>query len=140
MRINGILAPIDGSEHAEKALFYALGLAEKVGAAVTILTVVPEVVTDPDWMRDYTLKMKEEGEKILSDALEKAGEARQGVSVTTELREGYVAEVILETAKSGDHDIIVMGHRGLGVVRGFLLGSVSRKVVDQANIPVLIVK
>ena len=140
MRINGILAPIDGSEHAENALFYALDLAEKVGASVTILTVVPEVVTDPDWMRDYTLKMKEEGEKILSEALEKAGEARQGVSVTTELREGYVAEVILEAANSGDHDIIVIGHRGLGVVRGFLLGSVSRKVVDQANIPVLIVK
>ncbi len=139
MQIKRILAPIDGSEHAENALFYALDLAEKVGASVTILTVVPEVVADPDWMRDYTLKMKEEGERILSDALEKA-KALQGVSVTTELREGYVAEVILEAANSRDHDIIVMGHRGLGVVRGFLLGSVSRKVVDQANIPVLIVK
>jgi len=123
MQIKRILAPIDGSEHAENALFYAVDLAEKVGASVTILTVVPEVVADPDWMRDYTLKMN-----------------RQGVSVTTELREGYVAEVILEAANSGDHDIIVIGHRGLGVVRGFLLGSVSRKVVDQANIPVLIVK
>jgi nucleotide-binding universal stress UspA family protein len=139
MQIKRILAPIDGSEHAENALFYAVDLAEKVGASVTILTVVPEVVADPDWMRDYTLKMKEEGERILSDALEKA-KGRQGVSVTTELREGYVAEVILEAANSGDHDIIVIGHRGLGVVRGFLLGSVSRKVVDQANIPVLIVK
>jgi nucleotide-binding universal stress UspA family protein len=140
MVVRRILAPIDGSEHAERALDYALELAGQLGAEVEILIVVPETVETPEWMREYTLKMKEEGERTISKAAEGAREAHPDVTVTKELEEGYATEKILEAANKGGFDMIVMGNRGLGLVRGLLLGSVSSKVVNQAEIPVLIVK
>ena len=135
-----ILVPIDGSDHAEKALSYALKLAERCDADVEVLTVVPEVVYTPDWMRDYTEKMKENGEELLSKALRRAEEDKPGLRVSKRLEEGFADLKILEVAKKGRFDIIVMGSRGLGAVKRFLLGSVSNKVVNQSELPVLIVK
>jgi nucleotide-binding universal stress UspA family protein len=138
--LNKILVPIDGSEHAEKALTYALELAETCDADVEVLTVVPEVVNSPEWMKDYTEKMKEKGEELLSKALRRAEEDRLGIRASKRLVEGSADLKILEVADEGGFDIIIMGSRGLGAVKRFLLGSVSNKVVNQSEIPVLIVK
>ena len=140
MVIRKILVPIDGSDNAEKALTYALELAEMCNADVEVLTVVPEVVNDPDWMKDYTEKMKEKGEEVLSKALRKAEEDKRGIRVSKRLEEGFTELKILEVAKKGGFDLIIMGSRGLGSVKRLLLGSVSNKVVNQSEIPVLIVK
>ena len=140
MSINRILVPIDGSEHAEKALTLALEIAEKHEACIEILTVVPGLVNDPEWMKVYTEKMKENGEVMLSEALRKAKESKPEIKISKRLEEGVTVPKILEIAKEGNHDIIIIGSRGLGFVKGFILGSVSSKVVNQAEIPVLIVK
>ena len=140
MSINRILVPIDGSEHAEKALTLALEMAEKHEACIEILTVVPGLVNDPEWMKVYTKKMKENGEVMLSEALRKAKESKPEIKILKRLEEGVTVPKILEIAKEENHDIIIIGSRGLGFVKGFILGSVSSKVVNQAEIPVLIVK
>jgi nucleotide-binding universal stress UspA family protein len=44
-----------------------------------------------------------------------------------------VAEDILEEAQTGAYDTVVLGRRGLGLARSLLLGSITRKVVDNAN-------
>ena len=44
-----------------------------------------------------------------------------------------VAEDILEEAQEGAYDTVVMGRRGLGLAKSLLLGSITRKVVDNAN-------
>jgi len=138
--IERILVPIDGSEHAEKALSLALEIAEKHEASVEILTVVPSLITDPEWMKVYTEKMREQGGEMLSQALSKSKEYKPDVIISKRVEEGVVVLKILEIAEKGNHGLIVMGSRGLGFVQGFLLGSVSSKVVNQAEIPVLIVK
>lgn len=138
--IKSILVPIDGSRHAEKALTYALEMAEKCEAGIEILTVVPEVVSSPDWMKEYTEKMKEKSEEMLSESFRMAKEIILDINISKRLEEGLTVEKILEIAERGNHDMIVMGSRGLGFVKGFLLGSVSNKVVNHAEIPVLIVK
>ncbi len=140
MMIKNILVPIDGSKHAEKALIYALEMAEKCEAGIEILTVVPEVVSSPDWMKEYTEKMKEKSEEMLSESFRKAKEIKPDIDISKRLEEGLTVEKILETAEKGNHDMIIMGSRGVGFVKGFLLGSVSNKVVNRAEIPVLIVK
>ncbi len=140
MSIERILVPIDGSESAEKALSFALERAERHEASVEILTVVPSLITDPEWMKEYTENIKELGEEMLSEAFRKAKESKPEIVVSKRLEEGVTVQIILEIAKKGNHDIIIIGSRGLGLVKGFLLGSVSSKVVDQAEIPVLIVK
>jgi nucleotide-binding universal stress UspA family protein len=56
------------------------------------------------------------------------------------LKKGYISKKILEIAKDKNVDLIVINSRGIGGVKSMFLGSVSRKVVDHYEIPVLIVK
>ena len=53
---------------------------------------------------------------------------------------GSPAVVILDFAAANDIELIIMGSRGLGIVKGVLLGSVSQYIVEQAKCPVLVVK
>lgn len=64
----------------------------------------------------------------------------EGLNATVELLQGSPAEVILAYAKEHTVDVIVIGSRGLGGIREFVLGSVSHNVVQSARIPVLVVK
>ena len=140
MLIKSILVPIDGSDHAEKALDYALNMAEIHDAKVEILTVVDEVKMAPDWARDYSEKLREQGEEVLTSTFSKAVKQKPNLKISKRLAEGYASEEIVKCAEKGHHDLIVMGSRGMGIVRGLFLGSVSSRVVNQAEIPVLIVK
>ena len=56
-----------------------------------------------------------------------------------ELHEGPEAETILKVAENCEADLILMGQRGFGAVKGFLVGSVSRKVIHYASCPVMVV-
>ncbi len=140
MLITSILVPFDGSDHAEKALDYALNLAEKHDANVEILTVVDEVKMAPDWAREYSEKLREQSEDVLTKAFSKAVKEKPNIKISKCLAEGYASEEIVKCAEKGYHDLIVMGSRGMGIVRGLVLGSVSTRVANQAGIPVLIVK
>ena len=140
MLITSILVPVDGSVHAEKALNYALNLAEIHDAKVEIMTVVDEVKMAPDWAREYSEKLREQDEDVLTSTFSKAVKEKPNFKISKCLAEGYASEEILKCAEKGHHDLIVMGSRGMGLVRGLVLGSVSSRVVNQAEIPVLIVK
>ena len=140
MLITSILVPVDGSDHAQKALNYALNMAEKHDAKVEILTVVDEVKMAPDWAREYSEKLREQGEEVLARSFSKSVKQKPNIRISKCLAEGYASEEILKCAEKGHHDLIVMGSRGMGLVRSLFLGSVSSRVVNQSEIPVLIVK
>jgi len=148
-----ILVPLDGSEHADKALGFALDLAEKYSASIVLLSVIPPVnvpavlypttglpSVPPQTIDAYSKERKTRHEKLLSDAIQKAKNIKPNIKISTKLAEGRPADKIVETAKEGNFDIIVMGSRGLGGVKEFFLGSVSDRVADEAPCPVLIVK
>lgn len=63
-----------------------------------------------------------------------------GVKGKVELIQGAPAEVILDYAKKHNNDVIIIGSRGLGGIREFVLGSVSHNVVQHARVPVLVIK
>ena len=137
--IKNILVPVDGSEGADRAIEKAVMLAEICGAKLNFLYVaninqlaINAVLSDA--ILDSVTKA---GNVILDRALEMvpAGVAKESFSDT-----GSPAVVILDFAESNDIDLIVMGSRGLGVVKGVLLGSVSQYVVEQSKCPVLVVK
>ncbi|MEM3623388.1 MAG: universal stress protein [Candidatus Bathyarchaeia archaeon] len=146
--IKKILVAIDGSEHADKALDFALDLAEKYSATVTIINVfqapmvgyLGEPFAYPIAYADFIKEVKAAHEKILSKALKRAKELKPNLKISTVLKEGRPADSIVETAKEGNFDFIIMGHRGLGKIKEFFLGSVSDRVADEAHCPVLIVK
>jgi nucleotide-binding universal stress UspA family protein len=81
---------------------------------------------------------KEAGQVVLDEAREQLGDTP--LEVHEELLEGPPAEAILRVAETRNADLIVMGTRGLGSLRGLLLGSVSSKVVQHAHCAVMLAR
>jgi nucleotide-binding universal stress UspA family protein len=79
------------------------------------------------------------GEQLLERAAAAAKKAG-AKKVTTTYSGGDPADAILNAAKKEKADMIVLGTRGLGEIKGLFLGSVSHKVSAHANCPVLTVK
>jgi nucleotide-binding universal stress UspA family protein len=134
-----ILIATDGSPGARAAVEGGLDLAEDTGAEVVFLAVrrppVP-VFGDPYWQQSITNELAR-----LRPALNEAtaeAEAR-GIEADYDLLEGDAAEEILRLAHARDVDLIVLGSRGLGTVRSAILGSVSKRVLHEADRPVLVV-
>ena len=144
--IKKILVAIDGSDHAIHALDFALDLANKYLAKILLLTVVPPVflpmpslnVMKSQAIADASTELENCFRKVLSEAEEKV-KRLTSLNVFTRLERGNPDEVIIETAKAGNFDIIIIGSRGLGR-RDFALGSVSSRVAENAACPVLILK
>ena len=142
--IKKILVPVDGSEHAGKALDFALDLAQKYSAEVLILTVVHYGALpsegDPRSIDAFLDAIDDFHKKVLSNALEKAKKTVPNLNVTAKSEEGYPADKIVETANEGGFDLIVMGRRGQGHLRHTLLGSVSDRVADLSPCALFLIK
>lgn len=140
-----ILVAIDGSPHSARALAEAIELAQTNRARITVMTSVP----DPSaWLLtggayggaiDYA-QLAQETEREYQFLLESAiSEVPDDVSVTMLLAHGRPGDRILEQARHGHHDLIVMGSRGRGNVRSLVLGSVSHQVLNASPDAVLII-
>ena len=148
--IDRILVPLDGSKHADKALDWALDLAEKYGASIELLTVIPLLNTfmtgsysapgKVPLLGPTVKELQERAGKMLVRALKKAEKSKPNLKISTKILEGRPSNKIVETAKEENFNLIVMGSRGLGGVKEFFLGSVSDRVADEALCPVVIVK
>ena len=144
-----MLVSIDGSQSADHALDFGLDLAGKYSAEVMIATVFDSprpssvlkgMLYAPISTEKYLKKFRDFHEKILLEALNKTKKNCPKLKVSIKLLEGRPADKIVETAKDGAFDLIVIGSRGLGGIKEFFLGSVSDRVADEASCPVLIVK
>jgi len=135
--IKKILVPVDGSEHASKAIEFASNMANQSDATMHLLHVV-QVTEIPEAIREfirseeiqespYYVYSEAIGRRILSVAEDEA--KKNGVKhIETSVIQGDPAENIVNFAKHGAFDMIVIGSRGLGSLKGALLGSVSSKV------------
>lgn len=138
-----ILVPIDGSDNSMKALAKAKELGSLTKADITILFVVNDFKNHPYAIdRRYLEELKGEvvsqSNKIVEDA--KKHFNKYPGKVYSSIRTGNVENEILELSKSGGFDLIVMGSRGLGRFARTMLGSVSSRVANNAEISVLLVK
>jgi nucleotide-binding universal stress UspA family protein len=149
--IHQILVAVDGSENATKALDFALDLAEKFGANLTILNVsdspalgtVPQDQTSlsTESMTMFSKDLTDIHQEILRKAVAHAKEIKPNVVLTSKLREGNPALQIVAEAKEASIDLIVVGHRGVGRVKElFGLGGISDKVAHIAPCNVAIVR
>ncbi|MGD0494556.1 MAG: universal stress protein [Candidatus Bathyarchaeia archaeon] len=130
--LSNMLVCVDGSDHAMKALNYALSLAEKMGSRMTLLN-----VQEPRLHKASPDVAMELGGRVLCESLD-AVEKRK-LAADRRLEFGVPSDVIVDVAEKGNHDLIVLGSRGLGAVKRFLLGSVSDDVSYKAKCSVLIV-
>lgn len=139
-----VLLPVDGSDLALDAVRYALTLREQglklefVLANVQEGTHLYEVVLAPVAQvlegdigaaaGDHSLQS--------AQALLKAA----GAPFESEVATGGAAPMLIEIAERHGCDAIIMGARGMGGLRGALLGSVSQDLLHRASLPVTIVK
>ncbi len=146
--IKKILVPIDGSEQAFKAIDVAAKLAHDGNAEVVLLNVVGREQL-PDAVRRFAEVEHIDGppewqyEQLVAAGVLKAGQKRarsKGVLIVdTRVRHGDPTKAIVEAASFDYVDMIVMGNRGLGSVKGLAFGSVSQKVSHLAPCSVITV-
>jgi len=134
-----VLAAIDGSDDAGKALDCALSICHALDARLTVLAVEGKLPAYAALRGEVDEAKREKDEffrRVLDIARARAEE--HGVSVHTDLVPGHSADVILHYAAAHEHDLIVVAHHGhpLGDV---LLGSTADRVAHHAHCPVVVV-
>jgi nucleotide-binding universal stress UspA family protein len=138
-----ILVATGGSPWSNQAVAYAIEMAKDYTLPVIILHVVAETlpysVAEVGTPTDSLLANSEaEGRRILSDAAEQATEA--GITFTTELLWGRIAEVVCRLAEEQECDLIIVGSRALKGFKRLMIGSISNAIASKAPCPMLIVK
>jgi nucleotide-binding universal stress UspA family protein len=134
-----VLVGFDGSPASRKALRAALDLAQRYGAAVTVLAVVrPPEFAELEAEVNAALA---EARGPLVEALRwaRAEARRAGVSLETRIQAGHPADTLVRVAREEGFDLIVLGRRGLTPVQRWMLGSVSERVLRYAHCPVMVV-
>lgn len=131
--IGRILAPIDWSEPSKCAFQWAVSLAQRYGAELIVVYVVP-LATEmygpaPD---AYLAHMREELDRIKP--------ADPSIRVQHLMAEGDPAAAIVHAAGENHCDLIVMGMQGRTGINRVLMGSVAEEVARKAPCPVLSVK
>jgi nucleotide-binding universal stress UspA family protein len=145
--VSRILVPVDYSDGSANALGYARELAKALKASIDVV----HVWDRPSFVPDKTLVQMEGGVKrslgdLIRDNAERemeaflrahpiAGEATPG----HRLLSGEPASTLLHELEQGQHQLVVVGTRGLSGFRHLLLGSVAEKLVRFSPVPVLTV-
>ncbi|SEN35844.1 Nucleotide-binding universal stress protein, UspA family [Loktanella fryxellensis] len=146
-----ILMSFDGSGPSVAALAVALDLAQTYGAALHIVHVTDaaqgSTSADTDVFfapaealihKSHAEDLQEQSQIVLHQARVIVGRT-EATNVTTTLLTGAPDDAILKHADAIGADLIVAGRRGLGTLRGLLMGSVSSRLTAHARCPVMTV-
>jgi nucleotide-binding universal stress UspA family protein len=140
-----ILVPVDGSPASNRAVKLAIDHVKALPeASLVLLNVqnfsglgVPEgaEIMPSTW---FEQEEKRAADEALKDAVFTCREA--GIRYASRAERGGVAATIDRVARGENVQHIFMGTRGLGGVRGLLLGSVTTQVLHLVDVPVTLVK
>ncbi|MFB6090957.1 MAG: universal stress protein [Halobellus sp.] len=137
-----ILVPTDGSDGTRQALEHALDIADTRDATVHALSVVDRrlyLAAGEEQKPDLKASLEEDAHEAVGRVAEDAAAA--GVDCETVVREGVPYRVILEYAEEADVDLIVIGTHGRsGRDKLANLGSVTERVVENTERPILVVR
>ncbi len=146
--LNNILVATDASPASNRAINFAADLAGKYGATLHLLYAVREMQLPPELKKMAEVEkiagarsdvLDFVGKKILDDAQARA--LKKGATkIKSTLERGDPATAIMRYGKRRKVDLIVLGTRGLGQVKGMLMGSVSRKVTNLSDISCLVIR
>lgn len=137
------LLPADGSDISNRAVGEFIKLIDwyKEAPEIHLLNVqfplrgnVPMFIDK----ENIDLYYQEEGMKELQSARELLD--RAGIVYRFHITVGTPPDMILRYAEEINCDQIIIGPRGLGAVKGILLGSVASKVIQLSKVPVLLIK
>jgi len=134
-----------GKEFIEQAVQFTGRLAAAVGASVTLL----HVMAEPPAMYADLVRMEEDVTQLLESKSELGtnlrGQKREldrlGVSAEVHLRHGIVIDQVFEEVREGSYDLIVTGtSQARGLLRHYIMGDLTRSILNRANVPVLVAR
>ena len=142
--INRALVCSGGKHYSDNAVHLTAKLASAFGASVTLLHVMPELpaiyaglprmAETADWL------LHSNSELGLTLRRERDFLANAGLNAEVHLRQGSVLEEILREIREGHYDLVVTGSALSRSLRTYVLGDISREVVNRSNCPVLVVR
>jgi len=138
-----ILVAIDGSPYTRRMLAYIAAHDEWLGphheyTMLTVVTAVPPraaAVLDKATLKSY---YEDNAEKVFKPL--RTFSAKQGLKASFVSKVGSAAEVIAETAKKGNYDLLVLGSHGHGTLANLVMGSVATKVLANCSTPALLIR
>lgn len=156
--MNKILVPVDGSNASISAVKKSIEIGKKYNSSIKLISVVKSIdhrrkernenlwsaVDGSIITNSIELEKKLEGkyvenaQMLLDQIVTKLDFS--GTRVEKEVLVGEPFDKIVDTAKSGNYDLIVMGNRGFSKVKRFFIGSVTQKVIAESPCPVLVVR
>jgi nucleotide-binding universal stress UspA family protein len=134
-----------GKEFIDQALKLTGRLGAVVNASVTLL----HVMAEPPAMYADLVRMEENVGQLLASKSElgtnlsrqKKELERLGVSADIRLRHGIVVDQVFEEVREGNYDLIVTGtSQARGLLRHYIMGDLTRGILNRANVPVLIAR
>lgn len=146
-----ILVAFDGSEPSMRALDLAAKTAAIFKGELVILTVVPKTpfpILAEEGSTSFRAREYEEYQRKMFESYKNSMERAKSeiiqkypdLKYESVLIEGRPSSIIVEEAENREVNLIIIGSRGLGGITGWILGSTSRKVVDQCTKPILVIK
>jgi nucleotide-binding universal stress UspA family protein len=155
--IKKILYATDLSKNARHAFSYAMSIANRYSAGITILHVLEDrsgfrdslvinILGDQKWN-----ELRKQNEQHIMDTIKSrleqfchdvAAELPACPFITDEIvvKIGNPVDEILNEVERTDSDVVVMGAHGHGVLESAMIGSVSRRVLRRSKKPVLVVR
>ena len=134
-----------GKEFIEPAIQFTGKLAAAVDASVTLL----HVMAEPPAIYADLVRLEEDVDQLLGSKSELGTNLRRqkrelerlGVSAEVRLRHGIVVDQVFEEAREGNYDLIVTGtSRARGLLRHYIMGDLTRSILNHANCPVLVAR
>jgi nucleotide-binding universal stress UspA family protein len=138
--MNRIVVPLDGSDVAEKVLPYVTALAARSDAKLVLVSCVEPVA---QWDREKGALRWDSEEVLASQYLVGVSEkilAPKGIGVELRVVYGGAGESILKVAEEENADLIAISTHGRSGIKRWVLGSVARKVLEGAEVPLLLVR
>jgi nucleotide-binding universal stress UspA family protein len=139
-----IIVGYDGSETGQSALEFAVDLAKARGADLVLAHVLewsPYSFLTPEEIEQRHKRRKEELERAETAVLAPVVKSLQGqgVTVTTVLKYGHIADTLCKIAKDENASQIVVGRTGESGLSARLFGSVAGSLAQASPVPVTIV-
>jgi len=138
-----VLVAVDGSANADRAVKHLIELAKGLPSVEVLVLNVQPAVTYVELMLGPTQRVIEHwSQRAGQDAARSAGVLLDaaGLACTLHVEQGEPGEAIAAFAQQQNCDLIVMGTRGMGLIKTLVLGSVATKVIHAAAMPVTLVK
>ncbi|WP_312701424.1 universal stress protein [Sedimentibacter sp.] len=152
-----LLIPVDGSNASIAAVKKAIEIARSNNSYVKLISVVKSsenkrkernenlwnavdgsIIVNEELEKKLESNYVENSEKLLSQIISRLD--FNGIRVETEVLVGEPYLKIIEQAKNGNFDLIIMGSRGFSKVKRFFVGSVTQRVIAEAPSPVLVIR